>query len=133
MPLSRHASDVALLLRIIAGPDGVDVAVTEQRPLPAIEPRTVDLHTVSVLAWPNDGRRRGGFDRAVVEVSRAPTDTCARASLVHPVGGRWRLDNRPSARPAAWVGGGRRAQSRAACPPKKARQPSRQRPASLPR
>ena len=85
-----------------------------------------------------DGRRpavpgyeRGNFMGPTLLAGVTPSMPAYKEEVFAPV--LVCLEARRAVGGAARVGGGRRAQSRAACPPKKARQPSRQRPASLPR
>jgi len=49
----RYACDLYPLLKVIAGPDGVDTNVRPQMVLQ--DPATVDLRKLRVFSWPNDG------------------------------------------------------------------------------
>ena len=52
--LARRAEDLMPLLRILAGPDGID---TECRPFVLKDPEQVDLSKVEVLSVPSNGVR----------------------------------------------------------------------------
>ena len=54
-PLTRRASDLMPLLRVLAGPDGHDAGCEE---MPLGDPDDVDLTTLRVLHMPTDGRTR---------------------------------------------------------------------------
>jgi fatty acid amide hydrolase 2 len=68
-PMARHASDLPTLLRLIAGPDGVD---PQCRPLSLGDPDEVDWSTVQVMVLEDNGRSpvrpevRAGVHRAAL-------------------------------------------------------------------
>jgi amidase len=51
-PMARSAADLALLLRILAGPDSIDSGAV---PMPLGDPDAVDLHRLRVMLHASDG------------------------------------------------------------------------------
>jgi len=78
-PLARRAQDLMPLLRILAGPDGID---TGCEPMELGDPGAVDLETLRVLVVEGDGSRRRPREVLRFAQQRAAYALAARGSSV---------------------------------------------------
>lgn len=84
-PMARRVRDLMPLLRVLAGPDGVDTVV---RSWPLADPATIDLREVSVFAVESPGRPRirPVVQQAVRDATAALVDAGARRGTLRTDG-----------------------------------------------
>ena len=78
-PIARSVDDVALLLGIVAGPDGVDPAIV---PAPLGDPAAVDLAELRVAVYANDGVARPTAETIATVEAAAKTLAASGAAVV---------------------------------------------------